>query len=276
MSDEATTIDITPKQEEASLTKRGYTPQTLDEYARVGSLAMKSRLCGVSSIEDATVMLLTGAELGLGPMQSLRGIHVVKGKPVLSADMLAAVCLASPACIYMYPKEMTATSCTYTTMRRGMPEPCTMTYTIEDAGRAGLTGSPTWKRHPQAMLKARCVAQMARAIYPDLTLGVYVEDEGDEIAGKHHDGSTDKGDDRSEEEPFDRPTPDLNDCHTLMRSAGVGDEQAEQLVNLWMGQTAGKGKDPKAATLALHRKLKGMDRAAVVSWVTGALEEVAA
>lgn len=259
MSDDKT-IDITPKTD-AAIVKRGYTPSSLDEYARVGKLAMTSRLCSVTSIEDATVMLLTGAELGLGPMQSLRGIHVVKGKPVLSADMLAAVCLASPECVYMYPKEMTAEQCTYTTLRRGMPEPCVMTYTMEDAKRAGLTGNPTWKKHPQAMLKARCVAQMARAIYPDLTLGVYVEDEGEEIAGKHEAPAPVEA----------RVVPDgkdhIEETEALMREWGVTEEAIPEVVSrcLYLAESAGKTRDEAAH--ALYRRVRGEGKEGIHEWV---------
>ena len=35
---------------------------------------------------DVLITIMTGAELGLSPMQSLRSIHVVKGKAILSAE----------------------------------------------------------------------------------------------------------------------------------------------------------------------------------------------
>jgi hypothetical protein len=52
---------------------------------------------------------------------------------------------------------------------------------MEDARRANLVGRQNWKAHPAAMLRARCAAALARAVYPDLLLGVYEESEGEEI-----------------------------------------------------------------------------------------------
>ena len=35
-------------------------------------------------------VILTGVELGIGPMEAMRGIHVVEGKPTMSAEMMLA------------------------------------------------------------------------------------------------------------------------------------------------------------------------------------------
>src|SRR5690349_21554815 len=43
---------------------------------------------------NVLIILMTGHELGLTPMQSLRGIYVVKGKPFISADLMVARCLS--------------------------------------------------------------------------------------------------------------------------------------------------------------------------------------
>ena len=132
---------------------------------------------------DVFVTLLAGHELGLGPMQSLRSIYVVKGKPVMSADlMVALVARQTDVCKYFRLCESTTTRAVYETLRAGHPEPTRMEWTIEAAKVAGLTANPTWQKHAAAMLRARCSAALARAVYPDLVLGVYETSEGEEIA----------------------------------------------------------------------------------------------
>src|SRR5690606_17440997 len=42
---------------------------------------------------------------------------------------------------------------------------------------AGLTGRQNWKAHPAAMLRARASAALARAVYPDVAMGIYDPDE---------------------------------------------------------------------------------------------------
>lgn len=131
--------------------------------------------------DDVFVTLLAGHELGLTPMASLRAIHVVKGKPILSADTMVALVLGRGSARYFRCVEESDTSVTYETHREGAPEPQRATWTIKDAERAGLSGGDNWKKYPRAMLKARCKAVLARDVYPDVLAGCYEESERDEI-----------------------------------------------------------------------------------------------
>ena len=72
---------------------------------------------------DLTFAILTGQELGLTPMASIRGIHVIQGKPTLSADLLVAVVLRSGLAEYFSTIEASTTSVTVETKRKGAPQP---------------------------------------------------------------------------------------------------------------------------------------------------------
>ena len=52
-----------------------------------------------------------------------------------------------------------------------------VTWTMERANAAGLTGKQNWKTYPCAMLSARCVAELVRALYPACLNGVYLAEE---------------------------------------------------------------------------------------------------
>lgn len=131
--------------------------------------------------EDVFVTLLAGHELGLAPMASLRAIHVVKGKPILSADAMVAIVLGRGACEYFLCIEETDSSVTYETKRTGAPMAQRATWTIRDAERAGLANGDNWRKYPRAMLKARCKASLARDVYPDVLAGCYEESEASEV-----------------------------------------------------------------------------------------------
>jgi hypothetical protein len=157
-------------------------PKDWTEARSLAQIAVASRYFAVKSPEEALVILMTGRELGLSAMQSLRGIYVVQGRPVLSADLMVAAVVSSPRCEYWQPIESTAERCTIETKRRGAPAPVRKTWAAEDAKRAGLTGKDIWKSYPAQMLRHRCAADLAREVYPDLLMGVYVPGEipGDE------------------------------------------------------------------------------------------------
>lgn len=126
--------------------------------------------------EQAFVMMMAGRELGLTAMQSLRSIHVVEGKPTLSADLMVALCRRSPECAWIRLVESTPERAVYEALRRGDPGPTRMAFTIEEARTAGLATKDNWKRYPAAMLRARCAAALCRAVFPDLMLGIYDSD----------------------------------------------------------------------------------------------------
>jgi hypothetical protein len=135
----------------------------------------------VTSSDKAFAVLLKGHELGFSPMAAAGSISIIKGKVSLSADATVALCKRSPACLYLRLVASTEEVATYETQRHGDPSPTVLSYTIAQASKAGLTGSQTWRGHAPAMLRARCGAAIARAVYPDLVAGIYDPDEVAEI-----------------------------------------------------------------------------------------------
>lgn len=129
--------------------------------------------------QDVLAVVLAGAELGIGPMQSLRGMDVIQGKISMSSQLIGALIMSSPDCEYLTPVEFTDKKATYETKRKGSPAPVRMSYTFEEAKQAGLTGKDNYRKNPVAMLLARCQARIGRACYPDKCLGVYDRDSGE-------------------------------------------------------------------------------------------------
>lgn len=131
---------------------------------------------------NVLLAMIAGNELGLGVAQALRGMHVVKGRPILSAETMGALVLGRrDVCQFLTLTHSDDLAAEYTTQRVGSPQPVTMRYTKEQAVAARLWGQGNWAAHPAAMLRARCLSALCRAVYPDLLLGVREQDEQDEI-----------------------------------------------------------------------------------------------
>lgn len=142
---------------------------------------------------DVAIILLTGIEFGLQPMAAIRGINVIEGKASMSADLLSGLVQQKVhVCEYFRMVTCTDTMATFETKRHGHAEAVKLSYTIEQAQRAGLTGKDNWKKHPADMLAARCISRLAKRVYPDITQGCYVPDEEDEIR-EGRGGSTNGG-----------------------------------------------------------------------------------
>ena len=174
-----TTAEIVPVSPAARVlaSRTVMTLATLDDVARVASIAARSGLARCTKPEEAAIILMTGMELGLTPMQSLRGIYIVEGRPVLAADTMVAIVTRSGACRYWRTIETTAERCAIETQRVDDATVYRRVWTLDDAKRAGLVGKGTWAKYPAAMLRHRCAADLAREIYPEILLGMYDPDE---------------------------------------------------------------------------------------------------
>lgn len=163
----------------AIVAQHAFEPASADAAFDLAKRLVASRLMpkAVTSPEAALAIIITGRELGLTAMQSLRGIHIIEGKPVLSSDTMLALALRDERCESFRLVESTAKIATFETKRKGTTEPTRFSFTIEEAQTAGLTTKDNWKKYAPAMLRARCIAALARIVYPDIFLGVYADDE---------------------------------------------------------------------------------------------------
>lgn len=120
--------------------------------------------------ETVLACLAYGAEIGLGPMQSLSSVQVIDGKPTLSPEAMRALVLSAGH--RMWIVEQTDTSVTLCGCRRGTEDVHKVTWTIAQAQTAGLANKDVWKKYPRAMLLARATSELCRAIFPDVVRGL--------------------------------------------------------------------------------------------------------
>jgi len=153
----------------------GAMERTIDAFTKLGRAGLLPK--GVQSAGDATIMAMYGARFNWGPIESLYNIHVIDGKPSLSSSAMLGVVLSHAECIYFDLIETTDKVATYETQRKGSERKTSMSYSIDQAKRAGLLNRGPWKQHPEDMLRHRCAAKLARAVYPDVLSGVYTPDE---------------------------------------------------------------------------------------------------
>ncbi len=154
-----------------------YEPRNIGEAQTLAiSFAKSGFLTGISTPEQALLIMATGHELGIPATAALRSIHVISGKPVLSADLMVALVKRSGVCEYFRVLTSTDEKAEYATKRRGDPE-VRQSFSIADAKRAGIGGGGNWSKYPRVMLRHRAAAELARLVYPDVILGVYAEEE---------------------------------------------------------------------------------------------------
>lgn len=137
-----------------------------------------SRLFAVESPEQAMMAIMAGREMGISSIAALRGFHFIKGRLCMSAQLMASLILKSGKAEYWELVESTNKTATYATKRVGGRNEQRKTFTVDDAKMAQLVKSDgNWQKYPAAMCEARAASALARVVYPDLLMGVYLPDE---------------------------------------------------------------------------------------------------
>ena len=167
-----------------------YEPRSLSEAYQMATYFAKSGFLGeVNSPEKALLIMATGSELGIPATTALRTVSIVKGKPVLAADLMKAMCLSrKDVCEHFRLVKSDDKAATYSAKRIN-DDAVVMTFSMEDAAKAKLKdrgadkGEAMYDKYPALMLRHRCVAMVAREVFPDIVLGIYCEEEREEIIG---------------------------------------------------------------------------------------------
>lgn len=131
----------------------------------------------VNTPQKALVIMKAGRELGIPDTYALRNIHVVKGKPSCSSELLLALVRRTYGPGAIRVGKTTNEACTVQYREQGWDGVSEYTFTIEDARQAGVTNSGTWRAYPAAMLRARCISAVVRFAFPEAIAGLYTPEE---------------------------------------------------------------------------------------------------
>jgi hypothetical protein len=161
----------------------------IDTAFRVAKgFAMSGYFADAKSAEQAFVKVMAGAEMGLSPFQAMTGIHIIEGKPVVGAGLLAALIDQNPDYEYETewdPDEKDPTACTVVIFKHGK-ERGRSRFSLADATAAGIdkpsrNGKPSnWKTYGRNMLYARAMSNAVRWYAPGIT-GTATYSDADEI-----------------------------------------------------------------------------------------------
>lgn len=177
--------------------RRELTPDTWTMIQSIAPAMHQARLFGVSSPEQAAVIMLKGHELGLGLTASFELIHVIENKPSLSPRGALALVINHP--------EFDGINIQDKADAKGVPTACTValkrkngmqyevSWSMDDAKRAGLVKPGSgWEKYPAQMLKWRAVGYAIDVVFPDTIggmkradeLGASITPDGDIIEGE--------------------------------------------------------------------------------------------
>ena len=144
------------------------------EVTKMAAVAASSRMFGFKTQDEALAIMLLCQGEGLHPAVAMRDYHVISGRPSMKADAMLARFQQAGGSVKWTRYDETAVSGVFSHPQGGSVE---ITWNMEQAKRANLSGKDVWKAHPRAMLRARCISEGIRTVFPACIVGVYTPEE---------------------------------------------------------------------------------------------------
>lgn len=173
------------------------------DIAQMGRVMAASKLFGIQNEQQAIALMLLCQSENMHPAVAMRDFHIISGKPALKADAMLARFKAAGGRIRWNEYTDDSVSATFTA-----PDGDTITvdWTPERVKKAQLGGNAMHQKFPRQMLKARCISEGIRAVYPGVLSGLYAPEEVREFTTLAETSGTN----------LPPPEPELPDVDTLL------------------------------------------------------------
>lgn len=153
----------------------------IDDLARLANaLARSGFFKDIASAHQAFAKLLFGRDLGISGTAAMTGVHIIEGKPEVSANVQAQFVntyVGPDGERYRYRvRELDNTHCKIEFFERELGEAWESLgfseYSMADAEKAKLAHKDNYKKHPRNMLFARALSDGVAFMCPQVTNGV--------------------------------------------------------------------------------------------------------
>jgi hypothetical protein len=128
------------------------------------------------------LMLEQAQALGISLPAALNGVHVIDGKPTISAGLMSALVRRAGHKLRVTGDDTQAVA---EIVRADDPDfTFRSVWTLDRAKKAGLAGKGSWGKYPAAMLKARAISEVCRDACEEALSGVHytAEELGAEVS----------------------------------------------------------------------------------------------
>lgn len=127
-------------------------------------------VCWQGKPAELAVAIVKGAAMNMDPITAANSLYVVKGKPAMYAETMAA--LVKGAGYDIWAEEATDESVTVCVRRKGSDIVHASTWTIERAQKAGYMSNKKYETNPQQMLYARALSEACKRGAPEVLAGL--------------------------------------------------------------------------------------------------------
>jgi hypothetical protein len=148
---------------------------SLYQIERMAEAVTRSGLFGIKTIEQAVALMLIAQAEGRHPATVARDFDIIQGRPAKKADAVLRDFLSAGGAVKWH--EISDQKADATFSHPSAIEPVRIDWNLERARQAGLLDKDNWKKYPRPMLRARCISEGVKTVYPMATSGMYVPEE---------------------------------------------------------------------------------------------------
>ncbi len=148
------------------------------EMESMAAYIVRSKLFGAKDESQAMSLMLIAQAEGCHPMTAVQDFDIVQGRPARKTHSILARFQAAGGSVAWEEITPLRACGTFSHKQGGSLR---VEWTFAQAKNAGLTGKDNWKNYPQAMLRARCIAEGVRAVYPGAIGGMLTVEEAQDI-----------------------------------------------------------------------------------------------
>lgn len=152
------------------------------DIERMALAVAKSGLFGIKTAEQGVALMLIAQAEGLHPAIAARDYHVIQGRPALKADAMLARFQSAGGRVNWVSYTDDEVTGKFSHPQGGE---VSISWTIGMARNAGLAGKDNWKNFPRAMLRARCISEGIRTVFPGCVVGTYTPEEVQDFDTPH-------------------------------------------------------------------------------------------
>ena len=146
----------------------------LQDITQMAEVAAGSKMFGFKNPQEAmAIMLLCQAE-NLHPAVAMRDYHVIQGRPALKADAMLARFQQAGGSVQWKDYTDEKVTGVFSHPSGGSLE---VSWSLAQAKSIGIANKDNWKNYPRAMLRARCVSEGIRSVFPGCVVGIYTPEE---------------------------------------------------------------------------------------------------
>jgi hypothetical protein len=163
-----------PQNEVIALPQRQAVAMSFSDIEKLAEAVAHSRLFGITTKEQAIVLMSIAAAEGRHPVEAARDYNIIQNRPAKTAEAMMRDLIAAGGKVEWHQLTDDIADATFSHPSGGKMR---IIWDMKRAATAGLSSKEMWKKYPRQMLRSRCVSEGVKTVCPMATSGMYTPEE---------------------------------------------------------------------------------------------------